>query len=347
MKKIIFAPIRTKLVFIITVSAVLLFSSVYSSQAQETDFEYIIENGGITITEWKGSENNIIIPELIDGLPVLKIGNNVFNLLEKNQNVALALQKHIHSVVMPNTVKEIGVAAFSYCNELTNVTLPRDLKVIGNAAFNNCRELTEIIIPDGVEKIGAWAFEYCALTKVTLPSSISEIGGNAFNKNVISRIDLPENLMRIGYQAFADNPLDTITMPKNLDVLENVFSNDDNFPKAFSIWYTRSGSRAGTYTFNNEAWSFEGKKIYGIITAEDGAYLSAINGDDKIDNYTIGERKYLLPPGKYNVSIRYSLNVYYSTSAENRNITVNSGKNYYITGLRNANVLTGYSIREE
>jgi hypothetical protein len=50
MKKIIFALVRIKLGFIITASAVLLFSSVYPSQAPDSDFEYIIENGGITIT---------------------------------------------------------------------------------------------------------------------------------------------------------------------------------------------------------------------------------------------------------------------------------------------------------
>ena len=65
-------------------------------------------------------------------------------------------------------LEEIGNAAFSECEQLSEVLLPGTLKLLGHHAFDNCQSITDIVIPDSVESIGNSAFQNCnALETVT------------------------------------------------------------------------------------------------------------------------------------------------------------------------------------
>ncbi len=64
----------------------------------------------------------------------------------------------LHSVLIPNGVKEIGDAAFSGCNLLYKVILGADVEVIGDGAFTNCTTLGEMYFwrvtpPEGILQV--------------------------------------------------------------------------------------------------------------------------------------------------------------------------------------------------
>jgi len=63
--------------------------------------------------------------------------------------------------VIPNTVTEIGDAAFCDCRSLISITIPDSVTKIGRGAFAFCASLTSIVIPDSVTTIGEIAFNYC------------------------------------------------------------------------------------------------------------------------------------------------------------------------------------------
>ena len=65
-------------------------------------------------------------------------------------------------LVIPPNVTEIGLGAFSFCEDLTTVTLPDDLRSIGTEAFYGCVNLNTIIVPDTVTEIADNAFDACA-----------------------------------------------------------------------------------------------------------------------------------------------------------------------------------------
>ena len=70
---------------------------------------------------------------------------------------------------------------FIGCRSLTSLVIPDSVTNIGDYAFWNCRSLTDIVIPDGVTSIGKCAFEGCsALSSVVIPDSVSCIGFGAF-----------------------------------------------------------------------------------------------------------------------------------------------------------------------
>lgn len=85
------------------------------------------------------------------------------------------------SVIIQDTVKEIGENAFADCKDLESVKIPASVTKIGAYAFKGCTSLKEVIIPDSVEEISEHAFDGCASVKdVTIGRGVEKIGKNAF-----------------------------------------------------------------------------------------------------------------------------------------------------------------------
>ncbi len=86
----------------------------------------------------------------------------------------------VTSVVIPETVTEIGASTFSGCSALKSVKLPNSIQNIGSTAFNKCRGLTEITIPESVSVIENHAFFGCSgLKKVIIENPECSLDGNS------------------------------------------------------------------------------------------------------------------------------------------------------------------------
>jgi len=137
----------------------------YQSES-EWHAEYMMD--GVSLS-YLGRNANVIFPSEFDGLPVRKvrIGNP-------------SSKRCVHSVIIPNGVREIAPDAFSFC-QIQNIEIPSSITSIGESAFYNCIGLTSVTIPDGVTSIGDDAFSRClSLTSVTIPNSVTNIGVWAF-----------------------------------------------------------------------------------------------------------------------------------------------------------------------
>jgi BspA type Leucine rich repeat region (6 copies) len=142
--------------------------------AVQAQFLFTAINGGITITGYTGPGGAIVIPETIDHLPVVSI-----------EHYAFARRTSITSVVIPDSVTNIGDEAFTYMDthsRLTKFKIGRKVARIGRGAFSACDQLTNITIPESVVSIGAGAFLFCSkLTVTTIPASVTNIEDGAFN----------------------------------------------------------------------------------------------------------------------------------------------------------------------
>ena len=77
------------------------------------------------------------------------------------------------TVVIPETVVNIGRSAFTGCETLTDIILPNGLKFISRSSFSGCTALKTIRIPDSVEDIADWCFNGCtSLETIYLPKHI-------------------------------------------------------------------------------------------------------------------------------------------------------------------------------
>lgn len=153
--------------FHITDGDVLLENSHY---IDGTNFVARWIDGVVEIQKNKTEITKVIIPEILDGSPVGRIGKEAF------QN------SKVKQIVIPDSIYNIGFAAFYKCLKLQDIMLGSGLKVIERSAFNTCTALEEIRLPHGTIEIGEKAFYMCSLLRqIFIPDTVGHIGENAFN----------------------------------------------------------------------------------------------------------------------------------------------------------------------
>ena len=116
--------------------------------------------------------------------------------------------------MIPDSVKEIGVGAFSGCVFLSDITLPDSLVKIGPSAFQQCDSLTKISVPHGVERIIAWTFFDCYhLKSVQISDGVRTIEESAFgNCRSLEVVELPPSVERVDMFAFTGSGLKTLVV---------------------------------------------------------------------------------------------------------------------------------------
>lgn len=119
---------------------------------QEIRQDVKFKNIGCMITGFKNVSDksvvtDLIIPDEIDGFPIVAI----------------------------------GPSAFKGCTALKRVRVGINTRIIENKAFYGCKALESVDLSGSVKRIGAYAFERCTgLKKVTLGAKLTTVFGCAF-----------------------------------------------------------------------------------------------------------------------------------------------------------------------
>ena len=183
--------------------------------------QYVEENSGYTVSQYSGSETEIVIPDFHADKPVLSIqGQNYSNPVFVNgiNSITFGINTQLTS---------IGDYAFFGCDGLTRVEIPSGVTSIGDYAFYGCDGLTSIEIPSSVTSIGENAFYYCSsLTSVVFGenSQLTSIDENAFYYcSSLTSVVFGENsqLTSIGWGAFLGcSRLTSIEIPSSVTSIE-------------------------------------------------------------------------------------------------------------------------------
>lgn len=159
-----------KSIFLLSlIGCLFLSSSVFA--AQWGDFTYTVsDSDNITITGYTGAGGAVEIPDTINGMPVISIGD-----------VAFEGRTDLTGITIPGSVTSFGLSVFGGCTGLKSVTIENGVTSIGAAMFSGCTGLTGITIPGSVVSIEQSAFSHCAgLTSITIPGSVASIGDYGF-----------------------------------------------------------------------------------------------------------------------------------------------------------------------
>ena len=172
--------------------------------------EYEIKKGTLTIADYAFEDcrglTSIIIPD-----SVKNIGIRAFEFCACLTNISV-----------PNSVTYIGEGAFHYCSSLTSITIGNSVITIGDCAFMSCISLAEITIPNSVLSIGDGAFSGCSgLTNITISDTLIRLGEGAFrNCSSLTSIFIPDNVTSIGDGAFYGcSSLTSISIPNNVTII--------------------------------------------------------------------------------------------------------------------------------
>lgn len=200
-------------------------------------FEVKTKNGevlGYSVAYGKCVDKNVVVPEVYNNLPVLKVKEKGFSC------------KDITAIDLPDTIVEIEDDAFSGSKSLENIKWSKNLKKIGDRAFMECCNLNFGGLPNVITEIGEGAFsntdanfegfscqikiisdfmfETCYLYNFVVPNSVTDINYMAFHNAYINTIVIPDSVNKIDEDAFyecKENLSAIYCEKKHLDYFKN------------------------------------------------------------------------------------------------------------------------------
>ena len=140
---------------------------------------------GYVVIGYEDGISSLVIPESIDGVPVVAIGERAFRDCSSLSG----------DVVLPKSIVAIEKEAFMNADGLNGrIYFPQSLKVISDRAFYGCQSLQgDLIIPDSVETIGDEAFSHCVEigSAVYGGRGLKSVGRDIFTYSGVTNCHLP------------------------------------------------------------------------------------------------------------------------------------------------------------
>lgn len=216
----------------ILVVLMIMFTTTFAKGQLITDEKgFVFEEETGTIVEYIGTTNNVVIPETINDITVLAIGEDAF----RYANTVLV-------VTLPKTITDIDFTAFSQCLNLNTINVdPENKNFTGeNGVLYDKKKFllhtypsdygtTEFAIPHPVQTIGSYAFYNVGeLTSITFPESCHTIMPYAFSGcKSLNNVNLPKEMSRIDAYAFdACESFVEISLPKGITTISEGVFND-------------------------------------------------------------------------------------------------------------------------
>ena len=206
-------------------------------------FKYEERKGEITITGLQEglATTSIVIPETIDGIPVIGIGPEAFQ------------STSITDIKIGENIREIGRNAFYKCKKLSSVTWSHKCDVIPANCFLGCSNLMqfdfsgvkkvdraafyesglkEVCLPENIEVVSEWAFFECKkLSSVIWNCKCDVIPAYCFVRcSNLTQFDF-SNIKKIEARAFRGSGLTSVTLNKGTAVDQNCFAQCNDLKK--------------------------------------------------------------------------------------------------------------------
>ena len=170
-----------------------------STKATEEELkEAFVDEWGVKYS--KDGRKLLKAPQELDGTYSIRKGTKVI-CDEAFRWSKLIGCRSLTSLVIPDSVTNIGDYAFWGCSDLADIVIPDGVTSIGDYAFEGCESLRSVVIPDGVTSIGDGAFVGCtSLKSLVIPDGVTSIGAWAFS----GCNNLPYNLKQELISRFGD-----------------------------------------------------------------------------------------------------------------------------------------------
>ena len=127
----------------------------------------------------------------------------------------------IKAIAIPDSVSQIGMAAFAECQDLQHISIPFGIEIILSETFTNCTSLTSISIPSSVTRIVP-AFRGCSsLVSISIPDGVTAIESGTFSGcSSLESVHIPDRVTKIEEGAFRDcSGLTSVYIPESVQLI--------------------------------------------------------------------------------------------------------------------------------
>ena len=187
----------------------------------------LYDNGTAALTKYEGTD--AVVPAQVEYknalYQVTKVGDAAFaleggSLFYQPENIKL------QSVMLPDSIQEIGKKAFLKCVALESIVFPNGLTATGRYAFSNCTNLQKIEFSGSITTISEGSFANCtSLTEIKIPDTVISIESYAFTQCTgLTNVVLPKHLTSVSQGTFKNcTELKSITIPSDVILIHGGF----------------------------------------------------------------------------------------------------------------------------
>lgn len=201
-------------------------------------FHYDRQNEGYEVYQYDGKvmPEKLEVPAVYRGEPVVSVGAQF-----------ICTETAVREVVLPDSIKKIGMNAFESCTALTTINIPPEAEAIEPFAFADCTALQNVTatgriqyrnnafildgtvlleaavtgssytVPEGITELQRYAFAYTDLTELNMASTVKTIGEGCFyNSNALKTLRLNNGVTAIGNYALTNTAVTELTCPRSL-----------------------------------------------------------------------------------------------------------------------------------
>lgn len=153
----------------VTPSGHTLYYDIVDGEAEVAKCNYNYPNYGNTL------DGDLIIPDSVEHdsvvYAVTSIGFEAFEYAT------------MRTVQIPNTVRTIGIRAFTACDSLTSLVIPNSVISIGQQGFAGSFNITSIVLSESLTAIDPGLFENdTSLLTIVIPDAVTSVGYGAFSQ---------------------------------------------------------------------------------------------------------------------------------------------------------------------
>jgi len=144
-----------------------------NSEVTEKNFKDFPETDEKYFYSCTSDDKVVRVPKEIKGKPVIAIGER-----------GLANLKYCEAIVLPDTVRYIGVGACAIDESLKYVYLGTSVETVEKGVFNSDSSLESVVFPEGTKSIGSLVFWGTrSIKSITIPASVTEISNVFYFKD--------------------------------------------------------------------------------------------------------------------------------------------------------------------
>lgn len=120
-------------------------------------------------------------------------------------SAAFRFSENLKSVYIPESVTELGWHTFEDCTNLVDINIPKNITILPEEIFGGCG-FVNLAIPEHIVEIGYREYSMCwSLETVNIPDGVETIGDYAFSSCYgLMDITIPVSVISIGSMAFED-----------------------------------------------------------------------------------------------------------------------------------------------